>query len=121
MTLSKIRGTENLHILLWIVKDTCWVQDYRVVGVSMIIPTIAVAIYLTVKAREQREEFIHNMAVCFWLCANSIWMIGEFFYNDQTRPYATVFFALGLGTLALHYLPKWWLYALGRTPPVQET
>ena len=114
MELEKNRGKENLHILLWIIKDTCWVQDYRVVGVLMIVPTIAVAIYLTVKSREQREDFIHNIAVCFWLCANSIWMIGEFFFNDQTRPYALVFFALGLVTLALHYLPKWWLYASQR-------
>ena len=114
MELEKIRGKENLHILLWIIKDTCWVQDYRVMGVIMIIPTIAVAIYLTAKSRDQREEFIHNIAVCFWLCANSVWMIGEFFFNDQTRPYALVFFALGLVTLALHYLPKWWIYATGR-------
>lgn len=111
---KKIRGTENLHILLWIIKDTCWVQDYRVLGMIMIFPTIAVAIYLTVKSHPEREEFIHNMAICFWLCANSVWMIGEFFFNDQTRPYALVFFAFGLITLAFHYLPKWWQYASGR-------
>ena len=115
MKLDDIRGTENLHILLWIMKDTCWVQDYRLLGVSMILPTISVAIYLTVKSRLQREELIHNIAVCFWLCANSVWMVGEFFYEDHTRPYAMVFFALGLLTLALHYLPKWWIYARNRT------
>ena len=115
MKLDKIRGTENLHVLLWIVKDTCWVKDYRLLGVGMILPTIAVAIYLTIKSRCQREELIHNLAVCFWLGANSVWMIGEFFYEDGTRPYAVVFFALGLFTLAFHYLPKWWRYA--RTRP----
>ena len=115
MKLDKIRGTENLHILLWIVKDTCWVKDYRLLGVGMILPTIAVAIYLTVKSRSQREELIHNLAVCFWLGANSVWMIGEFFYEDGTRPYAMVFFALGLCTLAFHYLPKWWRYARTRS------
>ena len=104
---NKIRGTENLHILLWIPKDTCWVQDYRLMGVSMIVPTHSVAIYLTVKSRPQREELIHNIAICFWLCANSVWMIGEFFFDDHTRPCAMVFFAIGLFTLALHYIPKW--------------
>lgn len=112
---SRIRGTENLHILLWIVKDTCWVQDYRLAGVIMILPTIAVAVYLTAKARDQRDEFIHNLAVIFWLCANSVWMVGEFFFNDKTRTYALVFFGIGLFTLALHYVPKWWRYAGNRT------
>ena len=107
MTTPRIRATENLHILLWLIKDTCWVQDFRVLGVILIIPTIAVAIYLTSKARTIREEFIHNLAVVFWLCANSVWMVGEFFYNDSTRPYALIFFALGLITLAVHYVPKW--------------
>jgi len=107
MTTPRIRATENLHILLWLIKDTCWVQDYRVLGVSMIIPTISVAVFLTVRTRKVKEEFIHNLAVVFWLCANSVWMIGEFFYNDTTRPYALIFFALGLLTLAVHYVPKW--------------
>ena len=103
----RIRATENLHVLLWIFKDTCWVQDYRVLGVGMIVPTLFVATYLTAKSRGVREEFIHNLAVVFWICANSVWMIGEFFFNDTTRSYALVFFALGLITLATHYLPKW--------------
>lgn len=116
---GRIRGTENLHILLWIVKDTCWVQDYRLAGVLMILPTISVAIYLTAQARAQRDEFIHNLAVVFWLCANSVWMIGEFFFDDHTRTYALVFFGIGLLTLAFHYLPKWWRYARSRTKAVQ--
>lgn len=110
-----IRGTENLHILLWIVKDTCWVQGYRLFGMSMIAPTMLVAIWLTCKTRGQREEFIHNLAVCFWLCANSVWMTGEFFYDDHTRPYALIFFACGLITLATCYLPKWWRWFGGGT------
>lgn len=104
---NKIKKIENLHILLWIIKDTCWVQSYKLVGVSMILPTLLVAIYLTFKSKKQKEEMIHNLAVCFWLCANSVWMIGEFFFDDHTRHYAIVFFVLGLLTLALHYIPKW--------------
>jgi hypothetical protein len=103
----RFRATENLHILLWLIKDTCWVQEYKVAGLIMIVPTIAVAVYLTFKTRAIREEFIHNLAIVFWLCANSIWMIGEFFYEDQTRTYALIFFGSGLLTLALHYFPKW--------------
>ena len=39
---------------------------------------------------------------------NSVWMIGEFYFDDTTRPYALFFFVLGLLTLASHYFPKWW-------------
>ena len=104
---TRIRATENLHILLWLIKDTCWVQEYRLMGVCMIVPTIAVAIFLTIRTRLVKEEFIHNLAIVFWLCANSIWMIGEFYYEDATRPYAVIFFSMGLFTLAVHYVPKW--------------
>ena len=107
MTTTRIRTTENLHILLWLIKDTCWVQDYRIAGLIMIIPTISVAVLLTIRTKNVKEEFIHNLAIVFWLCANSVWMIGEFFYNDRTRPFAVVFFAIGLLTLAVHYIPKW--------------
>ena len=107
MNTPRIRSTENLHILLWLIKDTCWVQDYHILGLVMIVPTISVAVFLTLRTKKVREEFIHNLAIVFWLCANSVWMIGEFFYNDSTRPYALIFFGMGLITLAVHYLPKW--------------
>src|SRR6185436_20414755 len=112
-TLGKFRKTENLHILLWLIKDTCWVQDFKVAGLIMIIPTISVAIWLTINSylhKAGREEFIHNLAICFWLVANSLWMTGEFFFNDSTRGYSLIFFTAGLLTLALHYIPKWFGY-----------
>ena len=31
-----------------------------------------------------------------WLSANATWMVGELFYDDTTRPYATVLVVLGL-------------------------
>jgi len=109
MISRKLRSTENLHILLWLIKDTCWVQDYRVLGVIMIVPTIAVAVFLTLRTRNIKEEFIHNLAIVFWLCANTLWMTGEFFYDDSMRPFAVIFFGLGLITLAVHYIPKWFM------------
>ena len=111
MTIPRYRTIENLHILLWLIKDTCWVQEFRILGLIMIIPTISVAVFLTVRTKKLREEFIHNLAIVFWLCANSVWMIGEFFFKDTTRPYALIFFGLGLLTLAVHYIPKWTRFA----------
>jgi hypothetical protein len=71
----------------------------------MIAPTLALAVYITVRNKEDKAELAHNLAVCFWICANSIWMIGEFFYEDTFRPQAIVFFILGLLTMLFYYVP----------------
>lgn len=102
--LDRIRKFENVHILLWLLKDSCWVMDWREAGMIMIVPTIAMAIYISWLSRSVLKELIHNLAVCSWILANSIWMIGEFFFNDTTRPIAFVFFLIGLGLIAGYYL-----------------
>jgi len=98
-----IRKFENFHILLWLLKDLCWVADYKVLGLIMIVPTIAVAIWITLLTRHSVSELFHNLAVVCWICANSIWMIGEFFFNDTTRPLATLFFVAGLLLIGWYY------------------
>lgn len=102
--LEKIRKIENSHIVLWLIKDTFWVMDVKVLGVIMIVPTIAVALYLTIISHTDRKEFLHAVAVCFWIAANGTWMIGEFFYEDGLRPYAFAFFIAGLLSIAFYYL-----------------
>ncbi|MFM1744491.1 MAG: hypothetical protein RLZZ630_428 [Bacteroidota bacterium] len=103
MISHRIRSYENLHIVLWLLKDTCWVLDYKIPGLVMIVPTIAVALFITWLSRSSTAELAHNMAVVCWICANSVWMVGEFFYNDTLRPYATFFFVLGLVMVAAYY------------------
>ena len=98
-----IRKFENFHILLWLLKDLCWVMYFKIAGLVMIVPTIAVAIYITVLTRHSASELFHNLAVVCWICANSVWMIGEFFFGDQTRLLATVFFVAGLLFIAWFY------------------
>jgi quinol-cytochrome oxidoreductase complex cytochrome b subunit len=104
MPTKDIRSYENLHIVLWLVKDTCWVLDFKVPGLIMIFPTILVALHITWLHRKEVTELYHNLAVVAWICANTTWMIGEFFYNDTLRPIATVFFTIGLLLVAVYYL-----------------
>jgi hypothetical protein len=99
-----IRKYENLHILLWLVKDACWLQDYKIAGVIMIVPTLLAAWHITWLSRKNLTELLHNLAVSFWIMANSIWMIGELFFDDTTRPYALIFFILGLLPVSYYYL-----------------
>lgn len=110
MQINAYRKSENLHILLWLIKYFCWVTNFRVLGMIMIIPTIGMAIYITWKSREIKSEKLHNLAVVFWIIANSVWMFGEFYLDDSTRPFAIFFFVSGLITVGYHYLisePFW--------------
>lgn len=70
----------------------------------MIIPTLFVALHIAYKSRKNIPDLFHNIAVCLWITANAIWMTGEFFFNDTFRPYATVFFVMGLIVVAFYYL-----------------
>lgn len=101
-----LRKFENFHIVLWLVKDTFWVTDFRIPGLLMILPTIGMALFITWKSRQWAEELYHNLAVICWICANSVWMIGEFFFDDTLRPASIVFFSIGLLIIAGYYLPK---------------
>lgn len=104
MEIKNIRGKENMHIVMWLLKDTCWVMDWKTAGIFMILPTLGLAFYITWKMRKDKSELFHNLAVCNWIIANSIWMTGEFFYDDTLRPYATVFFASGVCSIIYYYL-----------------
>ena len=97
------RVIENGHIFLWLLKDTCWVNEWKVGGIAMIVPTLSVAIYILWRSRMIKSEFFHNMAICLWICGNSVWMIGEFFKHDTHR-YAFIFFGVGLAFMLYYYI-----------------
>ncbi|MBN9484223.1 MAG: hypothetical protein BGO70_12050 [Bacteroidetes bacterium 43-93] len=97
------RWIENGHIFLWLIKDTCWAMVWRPGGIFMILPTLSVAFYILWKTRHVRAELFHNLAVCLWIMANSVWMVGEFF-NIEARPYAVGIFCIGLLILLSYYL-----------------
>jgi hypothetical protein len=100
---SNLRKIENLHIGIWLLKDLSWVSQYKFFGMFMIFPTIVIAILLTWKMRKEFSELAHNLAVCCWILANSIWMTGEFFYEDKTRNLASCLFCLGIFFILVSY------------------
>ena len=102
--IKDIRRYENLHIAFWLVKDACWCLLFKPLGMLMIIPTLYVAIDITWRSRNVRMDLFHNIAITLWICANATWMTGEFFFEDHLRPYAMVFFTLGLIVIAYYYL-----------------
>lgn len=79
----KLRQFENLHIIFWLLKDMAWSMGWRLMGISMIIPTLLISIYMTRKFKGNPSEWYHNMAVICWIVANSYWMISEFFGFEE--------------------------------------
>jgi hypothetical protein len=99
----RLRKLENLHIVFWLVKDTCWLLEFRLPGTIMVVPTVFLAAYM-VKITFGHSEFLLNCAVLFWIVANGTWMMLEFFNDDQYKMVAVVPFTLGLAAISLYYL-----------------
>ena len=96
--------SENLHVILWLFKDMCWCMLAKV-GIILIAPTVFVAFYIFYKNRGERDAAFHNMAVCFWIVANSIWMIADLLKKEAAiKPYSITLFIIGLLILAYYYL-----------------
>ena len=109
---ARYRKLENLHIVFWLFKDISWCMIWRELGILMIIPTLSVAIYIAYRTREIKAELAHNLAVAFWISANSYWMISEFFGFDDANVFggyegkhlAMIPFIIGVIILAWYYL-----------------
>ena len=100
---KEIKAKENLHIVFWLIKDFCWSLEFRIGGIIMVIPTVLLAVIIAYRTKENTSDFIHNLAVCFWICANATWMLGEFF-KCELRHLAAVFFASGILIILSYYL-----------------
>jgi hypothetical protein len=102
---ARLRKLENLHILFWLVKDICWCIGFKPLGVAMVFPTLIVAIYITWKNRSIHSELAHNLAVIFWITANSMWMVFEFMERDEElKNYCLIPFGTGLLILLFYYM-----------------
>jgi hypothetical protein len=62
--MKNIRLSENFHIILRLLKDTCWLVQFKIGGIVMIAPTILMAFYLAWQTRKNNIQFHPNMAVC---------------------------------------------------------
>ena len=79
----RFRKMENLHIVFWLFKDISWCMLWQVLGIAMAVPTLSVAIYIAWRTRKIKSELAHNLAVTFWIAANSYWMVSEFYGFDE--------------------------------------
>ena len=78
----RYRKMENLHILFWLFKDISWCMLWKPLAITMVFPTLIIAIIITIRTRHLVSEVCHNLAIVFWITANSYWMISEFLHFD---------------------------------------
>lgn len=88
----KWRKMENLHILFWLMKDICWCIIFKPVAIVMIFPTLIISIVIAYRTRHNVAELAHNLAITFWITANSYWMISEFMGIDTQIAFAGITF-----------------------------
>ena len=109
---ARYRKMENMHIIFWLLKDVSWCMIWKELGLIMIVPTLVISIIIAWRTRELKSELAHNLAITFWISANSYWMISEFFGFDESlvwqhitgKHMALVPFAIGVFILAYYYL-----------------
>ena len=70
-------------------------MELKIPGIIMIVPTVLMAIYITVKTRTETVYYI-NLAILCWIAANSYWMICELTDNLHLKDYTIIGFVLGL-------------------------
>ena len=104
LMLRNLRASENFHIVLWLVKDLCWVMIWKPLGLAMFVPTFLLAIVIAWRSRAEIGELLHSLAVVCWIAANGIWMVGEFWFNDTKRHWSVPFFVAGLLLVGWYYI-----------------
>ncbi len=110
----RYRKMENLHIVFWLLKDISWCMVWKPLGIAMIIPTLSIAVIIALRTRQYVSEVCHNLAIVFWISANSYWMISEFSEIDTNIIYgwitykhlAIIPFIMGMLPLLYYYI--WW-------------
>jgi len=108
---ARFRKMENMHIVFWLLKDISWCMIWKVLGIAMIFPTLIISIIIAWRTRQLKAELAHNLAITFWISANSLWMISEFFGFDtiavghyfEGKHLALIPFLIGILILFYYY------------------
>lgn len=82
---SSWKHYENVHILLWLGKDTAWNWDWKVMWVCFTIPTVLIGIDFIHKSLFTRRLMIDHAHYCaqfLWVFSNLIWAYGELFLPE---------------------------------------
>lgn len=93
---------DRLHILFWVIKDSCWLLGFKLLGTCMIAPTLILSGIMCFKQKKDKRALAAELSVFFWISANSTWMLDEFF-DIGTKNIAAYFFIAGLFCISYSY------------------
>jgi hypothetical protein len=85
---------------------------WKPLGIAMVFPTLIISIVIAWRTKEIKSELAHNLAISFWITANSYWMIAEFLHFDtmplwrqfEGKHLALIPFVIGILILSNYYL-----------------
>lgn len=78
-------------------------MNYRTSGMIVAIPTLTMAVYLTLITVKNKPLFLPNLAVLCWISANVSWMIAEF-YAMYLIPVSLSLFVSGIIVIAYYFM-----------------
>lgn len=106
---SSVRGVENFHIYLWILKDFAWAQDdywMAIIFGSSAVVYCGLLIGIALYNRDVEETYM-TTALTLWLLGNYWWMCGETGIqgdDDTNAPEAAYILGAVLTWLALYHI-----------------
>jgi hypothetical protein len=86
---------ENIHTLCWLAKDTAWNWWIPSMLLVFLVPTFLLAfdfVWVTLWSRGNLVDHSHYLSQLLWVCAASIWALGEFYFtpnHDNPHPLFT--------------------------------
>lgn len=78
-------------------------MEFKTAGMIVAVPTLSMAIYLTIITAKRTRHFLPNLAVLCWISANITWMTGEFF-NLAFKPVALSLFIAGIIVISYYFI-----------------
>jgi hypothetical protein len=102
MLTGRMQKYESVHVLFWLIKDSCWMLELKLLGTVVMVPTVIIAAYIVFKTRKSTEMYV-NLAIFFWILANSFWMTMEFFYESRHKDLAGIPFILGFIFVSIYF------------------
>lgn len=82
---SSWKHYENVHILLWLGKDTAWNWDWKVMWIIFVIPTVLIGVDFIHKSLFTQRLLIDHAHYCaqfIWVMSNLVWAYGELFLPE---------------------------------------
>jgi hypothetical protein len=92
---------ETIGSVLWFVMDGLWMLNQASPAKAMVLPTLAVNLFVFRYTKRSFSQFAIVAAMNAWLLMNIFWMVGDLDKNPRLIEFARALFGLGLVLLVL--------------------